>query len=118
MNITVREAWAIPVAFPEGAERWMHRFFAAISAKVPYHRGHTEWFNLQNKWAAFSYLVLQGYIGDSFTIQRAIIAAVIFCLPFPLDGVLLQVVVAVAQVAAGLFGLYLALCLLGAVFTS
>lgn len=117
-QVYVRQALAVPVLFPERTERWMHQKFAVLRAKVPYHRGHTEWFTIRNYATAFIWLFWLGYSGGTMTISRVAITAFLFLVPFPLDGVLLQVVVAVAQVAAGLFGLYLALCVLGAVFSS
>lgn len=116
-ELHVRVALAVPVLFPERAERWLHRKFEAMRAKMPYHSGHTEWFTIRNGAVALAFLFFLGYNEQTFTVQRAIITLVLFRAPFPLDGVLLQIVVALAHLFAGLFGLYVILYALGAILS-
>lgn len=116
-TMMVRKALAVPVLFPERTEAWMHRQFGRLRAWVPYHRGHTEWFIIRNYAAALIWLGWLGYTGCTMTMTRVLIAVFLLIVPFPLDGVLLQVVVAIAHFAAGIVGLYIILYALGALLS-
>lgn len=117
-TVTVKKEMSAPMLFPGWAEKILHRFFENDRTQVPYHSGHTEWFSPRNFWAVvvyFLFLVGLGHlqvITPELTIMRIIIAAVLYYVPYPLDGMLLlalvflaQGVLAVAALWAGWIGL-------------
>ena len=104
--VRVQKAVAVPVLFPEKMEGWLHGKLAALNARVPYHRGHTEWFQVRNFGGALCLLLCAEYMGLDWEWWH--LAAVYF-LPLPIDAALLVVGVLVAQIAAVFFLLYLLL---------
>lgn len=116
-QVLIRKAMAVPVFFPESAEQRLHHWFAALRAKVPYHRGHTEWFGIVNIATLAIWLRFLAAHSEAFTMQRFYISLFLLLVPFPLDGVLLQVVVMLLHFFVPLLCLYGILYALGAMFS-
>jgi uncharacterized membrane protein (DUF106 family) len=95
--VTVAKAMAIPVFFPEKTEAYLHGKLQMLRAYVPRHAGHTEWFAIRNFAASLSFICLCEYMGLEW---RWYHAALIFILPYPLDGVIFLTAVAAFQLAA------------------
>lgn len=95
--VRVQKAVAVPVLFPEKMEAWLHGKLQALNARVPYHRGHTEWFQVRNFGGALCLLLCAEYLGLDWEWWH--LAAVYF-LPLPIDAALLVVGVACVQLAA------------------
>jgi hypothetical protein len=95
--VNVSKAMAIPVLFPEKTEAWMHRKLDTLRAYMPKHAGHTEWFTIRNFAASLTFICVCEYLGLDW---RWYHAAIIFVLPYPLDGVIFLTAVAAAQLAA------------------
>lgn len=102
--VRVQKAVAVPVLFPEKMEAWLHSKLQAYNVRVPYHRGHTEWFRLKNFFGSLLLLSLAEYFGLDWKLWH--LAAVYF-LPLPIDAALLVVGVLAVQVAAAFFLFYL-----------
>lgn len=88
MGCTVRvKKWvSFPVFFPGMIERTAHRLFAGVSAKVPFHHGHTEWFRSRNILALLFFLAFLAFMGKAMTFGRLAVAAVLYFVRWPLDA--------------------------------
>ncbi len=96
-DVTINKELALPMLLPGKSERWLHKAFAAFRAKVPYHAGYTEWFHARNFWAVVAWLGWLWLFGLPITLPRILIAVVLYYVRYPLDGVLLLVLVFLAQ---------------------
>lgn len=86
LGIPARRLWhlSFPVLFPEKMEARLHRLFSGLRAKMPYHRGHTEWFRIRNYAAMVVFLWGTDMQGEALTVA----AVVVLFAPVPLDGFL------------------------------
>ena len=102
LGIPARRLWhlSFPVLFPEKMEARLHRWFSGLRAKMPYHRGHTEWFRIRNYAALVVFLWGTDMRGEALPVAAF---AVLFA-PVPLDG-FLAVLAAFAFQAAVVFGI-------------
>lgn len=100
---------SMPVWFPESTETRLHRWFDSAKAKVPYHRGHTEWFAVRNQVATLAFIAYCGQTGQPPEWWHV---GLVYIAPVPLDGFLAVLAAFVFQAAAALFVLYL--CYAGA----
>ncbi len=91
------------VLFPLKMEKRLHGLFARLRAKVPYHRGYTEWFTIRNYATAALFLSYTDLTGQALA---ASVLAIIF-VPIPWDGVLAVLAVVAVQVVAVLSFVYL-----------
>ena len=94
--VRVFSALSVPVIFPEKTEAWAHGVFQRLRAYVPRHAGHTEWFVIRNFAASLIFILICEYFCLNW---RWYHPALIFFLPYPIDGVLLLAAVAAIQLA-------------------
>lgn len=101
LGIPARRLWhlSFPVFFPEKMESRLHRLFSGLRAKMPYHRGHTEWFRIRNYAALVVFLWGTDLQGEALPVA----AFLVLFAPVPLDG-FLAVLAAVAVQAAIVLG--------------
>lgn len=85
-DVTINREISLPMALPYAAEAWLHTKFHALRAKVPYHAGHTEWFRARNFFGVVIWLFVLFYLGKELSVARIGIAAIIYYLPYPVDG--------------------------------
>lgn len=97
------------VLYPEKMEKRLHGLFARLRARVPYHRGHTEWFSIRNYAAACVYLLWSGHSGEA---AAAWVVALIF-MPVPFDGFMAVLAVFAFQVAGVAALIYIAALSIG-----
>lgn len=82
--------FSMPVFFTETMEGYLHKWYGKATAKVPWHRGHTEWFYTRN---VFTFIVFAYYcqsVGHFWEFWQAI---VLLFFPIPFDGILSVLIV-------------------------
>lgn len=113
--VQVRQALSVPLFFTEQVEMWLHKKFARLRAVVPFHRGYKEWYLVRNFFTVVLFLWICQQYGLNWKWWHL---ALLYLLPLPIDAVLLQIVIFIAQAFTALLLFYLLLCGAGVVLNS